>query len=54
MGAGLRLAAALFAAFACGSAGAQAYPQRPVRMIVGLPAGGSTDIMGRMVAARLT
>src|SRR3954471_4813613 len=32
---------------------AQDYPQRPIRMIVGLPAGGSTDIMGRMLAARL-
>jgi len=54
MGAGLRFTAALLAALACGSAGAQGYPQRPVRMIVGLPPGGSTDIMARMVAARLT
>ncbi len=30
------------------------YPQRPLRMIVGLPAGGSTDIMGRLVAAKLS
>ena len=29
------------------------YPQRPVRMIVGLPPGGSTDIMGRLIAAKL-
>ena len=36
------------------SAGAQDYPQRPLRMIVGLPAGGSTDIMGRLVAAKLS
>ena len=54
MGAGLRLGAALLAAIVCGSAGAQVYPQRPVRMIVGLPPGGSTDIMARMVSARLT
>ena len=33
---------------------AQDYPQRPLRMIVGLPAGGSTDIMGRLVAAKLS
>ncbi len=33
---------------------AQDYPQRPIRMIVGLPAGGSTDIMGRLVAAKLS
>ena len=36
------------------SASAQDYPQRPLRMIVGLPAGGSTDIMGRLVAAKLS
>ncbi|HET9404949.1 MAG TPA: tripartite tricarboxylate transporter substrate-binding protein, partial [Burkholderiales bacterium] len=34
--------------------GAQNYPQRPVRMLVGLPAGGSTDIMARIVSAKLT
>ncbi len=33
---------------------AQDYPQRPLRMIVGLPAGGSTDLMGRLVAAKLS
>ncbi len=32
---------------------AQTYPQRPIRMLVGLPAGGSTDIMGRLIAAKL-
>jgi len=32
---------------------AQAFPQRPVRMVVGLPAGGTTDIMARIVSARL-
>lgn len=46
-------AAALFAAMVCGSAHAQNYPQRPIRMVIGLPAGGSTDVMGRIVAARL-
>ena len=33
---------------------AQSYPQRPIRMVIGLPAGGSTDVMGRIVAARLS
>ena len=48
-----RWAAALFAAMVCGSAYTQNYPQRPIRMVIGLPAGGSTDVMGRIVAARL-
>jgi tripartite-type tricarboxylate transporter receptor subunit TctC len=33
---------------------AQGYPQRPVRMIVGLPPGGTTDIMARIVSAKLS
>jgi tripartite-type tricarboxylate transporter receptor subunit TctC len=48
-----RRAALLCAAMVCGSAHAQNYPQRPIRMVIGLPAGGSTDVMGRIVAARL-
>jgi tripartite-type tricarboxylate transporter receptor subunit TctC len=47
----------VLAAIACTVAGvseAQTYPQRPVRMVVGLPAGGTTDIMARLVAARLS
>src|SRR5688572_15130238 len=47
-------AAALLALLACGSAFAQTYPQRPVRMLVGLPAGGSTDVMARIVSAKLS
>lgn len=37
----------------CGAVFAQTYPQRPIRMLVGLPAGGSTDIMGRLIAAKI-
>lgn len=48
-----RWAALLFAALVCGSVHAQNYPQRPIRMVIGLPAGGSTDVMGRIIAARL-
>ena len=32
---------------------AQSYPSRPITMIVPVPAGGSTDIVGRVVAERI-
>src|SRR5205814_179165 len=33
---------------------AQAYPTRPVRILVGYPAGGSTDFTGRLIAQWLS
>jgi tripartite-type tricarboxylate transporter receptor subunit TctC len=35
-------------------AGAQAYPARPVRIIVGFPAGGATDILARITGQWLS
>ncbi|MCP3402588.1 tripartite tricarboxylate transporter substrate binding protein [Bradyrhizobium sp. CCGB20] len=43
-------AAVLFSGFA----GAQDYPSRPVKIIVPFPAGGSNDIIARIVAQKLT
>jgi len=47
-------AATLLLMLACGGTLAQDYPQRPVRMVIGLPAGGSTDVMARIVSAKLS
>jgi tripartite-type tricarboxylate transporter receptor subunit TctC len=49
---GLAAAAALPASVR--SALAQAYPTRPVRLIVGYSAGGTADIVARIIAQRLT
>ena len=54
----LKLAAALAAAYiaaACGvcHAQAQAWPNKPIRMLVGFPAGGPTDIVARLVSDRV-
>jgi len=37
-----------------GPAASQQYPVRPVRMLVGFPPGGGTDIVGRIVAQKLS
>src|SRR5688572_308492 len=49
----LRLAAGLALCLLAGAACAQAYPTRPVRVLVPFPPGGAPDLVGRTLAARL-
>ncbi|HBK00577.1 MAG TPA: RidA family protein [Delftia acidovorans] len=49
----LRAMALALAALAAFSASAQAWPDRPVTLVVPFPAGGSTDQVARAVAPRL-
>src|SRR3954468_9532583 len=45
---------ALTAVAVCPAAHAQSYPAKPVRILVGFAPGGGTDIMARVIAARLS
>lgn len=49
-----RLIAAAVLAAVCGSAQAQQYPAKPVRVIVPFTPGGGTDVISRLIAAKLT
>jgi tripartite-type tricarboxylate transporter receptor subunit TctC len=48
-----RLLAALILSLAASVAGAQAWPTKPVRLIVPYPAGGLTDVLARGIAAEI-
>jgi tripartite-type tricarboxylate transporter receptor subunit TctC len=50
----LTILVSVAAAIAGSAALAQTYPAKPVRLIVPFPAGGNTDVLGRLMAQKLT
>ena len=50
----IRTVALLLATMASPLAFAQAYPAKPIRIIIPFPPGGATDLLGRLVAQKLT
>ena len=50
----VRLTSVLAFALFLGLAQAQTYPSKPIRLQVGFPAGGPTDVVGRIIADKLS
>ena len=50
----LKIAFTVFLAIFSASALAQAFPSRPVRIVVAFPPGGSADVLGRLLAPKLS
>lgn len=48
------LLAALLIWVTAGAALAQSYPNKPIRFVVTMPPGGTTDILARIVGQKLT
>lgn len=48
------LAAPAITSLSCGQAVAQTFPSRPIRLLVGFAAGGSTDTMARLIGQALS
>jgi tripartite-type tricarboxylate transporter receptor subunit TctC len=54
LGGGSRFAALLLAVVSAAAQAQPAYPSKPLRIIVPFPAGGSNDILSRMIGKKLT
>jgi tripartite-type tricarboxylate transporter receptor subunit TctC len=48
------LVAAAALALATGSAFSQSWPTKPIRLVIPFPAGGSTDVVGRVIAEKVS
>ncbi len=51
---GFACAMGIAAIMICGAVQAQSYPSKPVRFVVTYPAGGSSDVMARIIGKKLT